>query len=297
MLGTHPLVLVPATERPPAKSQHDIEIADGRRRVTANGIPEHKVGRFPNRGNPNRIRPQRYAFALPSQPRPAEQITFIHAPPSARRGPPNMPFGIALNGVVIDPGTAEFWNGDPEANWNYEALGGAVPLGLDANYAHVQPSGAYHYHGLPTLLLRDLGLQSGKHSPQIGWAADGFPIYALYGYKDPLDADSAIIELKSSYRLKAGTRPGGPRLPRGKYDGTFIQDYEFVEGAGDLDACNGRDCKTPEFPEGVYAYFLSKKWPVIPRAFRGAPVNLRGPRGPGPGPRPGPRPGLGPRAF
>ena len=39
----------------------------------------------------------------------------------------------------------------------YEALSGAVPLGIDANNAHVQPTGAYHYHGVPTGLLRDLG--------------------------------------------------------------------------------------------------------------------------------------------
>lgn len=37
----------------------------------------------------------------------------------------------------------------------------------------------------------------------------------------------------------------------------------------------GRFCMTPEFPDGTYAYFLTKEWPVIPRAFRGRPVKLR----------------------
>ena len=54
-----------------------------------------------------------------------------------------------------------------------------------------------------------------------------------------------------------------------------IQDYEFAEGTGDLDECNGRFCITPEFLEGTYAYFLTEAWPVIPRAFRGTPVLLK----------------------
>ncbi len=277
VVGTRPLQLVPTNEQPPAKNVSHIDAEHGHRHVEANGIPAHKVGRFPNRGNPNAIRAQRYQFNLPLDPKPAASATSVNN--AAGGGPPNLPFGIALNGVLFDPGTAEFYNGD-RRGWNYEALGGAVPLGIDANYAHVQPSGSYHYHGLPTLLLEQLGWTKSKHSPQIGWAADGFPLYAVYGYADAENVESNIVELKSSYRLKHGNRPGGAQNPGGKYDGTFIQDYEYVAGAGDLDECNGRFCKTPEYPDGTYAYFLTTDWPVIPRAFRGTPVNLRGPRPP-----------------
>ncbi|REK06720.1 MAG: YHYH protein [Planctomycetota bacterium] len=272
VVGTQPLRLVAAREDPPAESQAQFDRRHGHRHVAANGIPDHKVGQFPNRGNPNAIREQRYQFNLPADPQPAQRITPLHD--AGRRGPPNMPFGVATNGVLFDPGTAEFYGGDPRG-WNYEALGGAVPLGIDTNHAHVQPGGSYHYHGLPTLLLAQLDWSRDRHSPQIGWAADGFPIYAVYGYADPKDPQSEIAALRSSYRLKRGNRPGGARHPGGKYDGTFIQDYEYVAGAGDLDACNGRFCLTPEFPEGTYAYFLTEEWPVIPRAFRGTPVNLR----------------------
>jgi len=274
-VGTRALDLVPARQELSANSRHSIEEVRGRRQVLSNGIPNHAVGRFPNGGNPHVIREQRYRFTLPAAPEPAAMTTSINL--AGRRGPPNVPFGVAVNGVLIDPGTAEFWNGDRRGGWNYEALGGAVPLGLDENFAHVQPNGGYHYHGLPTMLLEQLGLSSDNHSPQIGWAADGFPIYARYGYKDPDDPRSGIVELEPSFRLKKGNRPGGARGPGGQYDGTFTKDYEFVEGTGDLDDCNGRPCATPEFPEGIYAYFLTKKWPVIPRAFRGTPVNLRGP--------------------
>ncbi len=274
-VATRPLQLEPAREDPPAKSRHAFNIDQGKRHISANGIPEHKVGQFPNRGNPHAIRAQRYDFRVPAEPEPAKQITSINS--AGRRGPPNLPFGIALNGVLLDPGTAEFYNGDRRLGWNYEALGGAVPLGIDENHAHVQPNGGYHYHGLPSMLLQQLGHAAEKHSPQIGWAADGFPIYALYGFKDPEDLESEIVELRSSFRLKKGNRPRGRRGPGGKYDGTFVQDYEYVADTGDLDECNGRFCKTPEFPDGTYAYFLTTDWPVIPRAFRGTPANFRGP--------------------
>jgi hypothetical protein len=39
--------------------------------------------------------------------------------------------------------------------------------------------------------------------------------------------------------------------------GTFHEDYEYVPGSGDLDEFNGRTVQTPEYPEGVYAYFLT----------------------------------------
>lgn len=279
-----PIRLVPATEAPPAESRHDFKPSDRGLAVSANGIPEHRVGPFPNGGNPHAIAPQAYEIVLPADPQPAAEITRME----------RTPFGIAVNGVFFDPGAAEYWQGDPSLGWQYEALGGAVPLGLDENHAHVQPSGAYHYHGIPAGLMAQLGASAGKHSPLVGWAADGFPIYVKWGHSDPKDAQSPIVELKSGYRLKAGSRPGTDGGPDGKYDGAFIQDYEYVGDAADqLDECNGRHCVTPEFPEGTYAYFLTEDWPVIPRAFRGTPIRLRDEGGPG-GRRPGGPPGGGP---
>jgi hypothetical protein len=278
---SQPLRLVPATEEPKGNSKHSDQTVEGKRVLEGNGIPEHKVGQFPNRGNPHSIAQQRYLFKVPANPQVADQITSANNPPG-RQGPPNRPFGIALNGVLLDPGTAEFWMGNRSLGWNYEALGGAVGLGLDVNHAHVQPDGSYHYHGLPTLYLQKLGMVATVHSPQLGWAADGFPIYAMYGYSDAVDPKSPIVELTSSYRLKSGTRPDGEEGPGGNYDGAFTRDYEYVAGSGTLDECNGRTCVTPEFPDGTYAYFLTNDWPVIPRNFRGTPIELRAG---GPGPR------------
>jgi hypothetical protein len=270
-----PIKTVPADQQPPVESEHDFKVKGDDLSIHANGIPDHLVGEFPNRRNPHAIEAQDYSFDLPAEPQVNQKPTPLHGD-GAGRGAPNMPFGVALNGVVMDPGTAEFWNGDRRSGWNYEALGGAVQLGVDDNMAHVQPSGAYHYHGMPRLHLEKLGLKKGQHSPQIGWAADGFPVYALYGYDGK--NQSRILTHTSSYQLKTGERPSAPEGPGGTYDGSFVQDYVYVEGAGTLDECNGCFTITPEFPKGTYAYFLTEDWPVIPRAFRGTPVMLRRPQ-------------------
>merc|ERR1712232_788592 len=41
--------------------------------------------------------------------------------------------------------------------------------------------GTYHCHVPPSCLLRQLGQSDSTHSPQIGWAFDGFPLYGPRG--------------------------------------------------------------------------------------------------------------------
>ena len=105
----------------------------------------------------------------------------------------------------------------------------------------------------------------------VGYAADGFPIYSEYAHADADDASSKLRKMKPSFRLKKGARPGGDDAPGGKYDGTYNQDFEYIEGLGDLDECNGRTGVTPEYPDGTYYYVLTDRFPFIPRAFRGTP--------------------------
>lgn len=250
------------------------------RLISSNGIPDHEPGRFPNRNNPNVISEQRYEFRMLLKPRVAEEPTVLGF----------NPFGVAVNGVVFDPSAAEFWRGDRQSGWQYEAMGGAIDLGVDKSHAHVQPNGAYHYHGIPTALVARLS-GGKKQMTLVGYAADGFPIYASLGFADPKSADSEVRKMKSSYQVKKGMRPDGPR---GRYDGSFVQDYEYIAGAGDLDDCNGREGVTPEFPDGTYHYFLTEAFPFIPRYLRGTPdesFRRRGPGGGGPPPGgPGGRP-------
>jgi len=92
------------------------------------------------------------------------------------------------------------------------------------------------------------------HSPILGWAYDGNPIYGPYAYVNP-DGSGGIKKLKSGYRKKqtiSNNRPPESQFP----SGFFTNDYEFIEN-GDLDIHNGRFCITPEYPNGVYAYFTT----------------------------------------
>ncbi|MGQ0637175.1 MAG: YHYH protein [Planctomycetaceae bacterium] len=252
------------------------------RTIASNGIPDHVPGQFPNRHNPNTIREQNYEFKVALQPEAAREPVALGM----------NPFGVAVNGVPFDPGANEFWNRDPRSGWQYEALSGKIDLGMDRNNAHVQPNGAYHYHGIPTALAERIS-GGKKRMSHVGYAADGFPIYALYAHSDPKSAESDVVAMRSSYRLKKGVRPNGPR---GRYDGSFVQDYEYVAGAGDLDECNGRQGPTPEYPNGTYYYVLSEDFPFIPRLLHGGPDGTfrRGPPGGGPPPG-GPPPGGGRR--
>ncbi len=46
--------------------------------------------------------------------------------------------------------------------------------------------------------------------------------------------------------------------------GSFIEDYAYVSGSGDLDLCNGRWSITPDFPNWTYAYFFATDSSGIP---------------------------------
>jgi hypothetical protein len=271
--GWTPKLITPAE----AATRMTVDQAGGQRIIAADGLPDHQPGQFPNRGNPNAVRAQNYTFHMPLVPR-----RTTHPTPYARH-----PFGIALNGVVFDPGTAEFWNNDPRSGWNVEALGGAMDLGLDRHNAHVQPSGAYHYHALPTGILERLPWRT--QPALIGYAADGHPIYAPFGWREAMNPASGIVELKPSWRLKQGRRENGPPGP---YNGAYTQDYEFAAGSGDLDPCNGRTAATPEYPQGTYHYVLTAAFPFIPRCYMGAPDPsfTRAAGGPPPHRQPGGRP-------
>lgn len=168
---------------------------------------------------------------------------------------------------------------------------------FDACLAHQPGQGQYHNHIQPLCLRAQLDdnvepVANGrtgasyrekntgwKHSPILGWALDGYPIYGPYGYTDARNPNSAIKRMKSGYRLRTITRrdslpdwalayhPGvaqalpaaqqGPpindRFPLGRY----IEDNEHVAGLGDLDQYNGRTTVTPEYPNGTYAYFIT----------------------------------------
>lgn len=101
-------------------------------------------------------------------------------------------------------------------------------------------------------LLRINNLETGSeyHSPIIGWAYDGNPIYGPYGYDTP--TGGIVRSMKSGYELQTNLA----NRPNLFSDGFFVNDYTFT-GNGDLDEHNGRFCITPDYPNGVYAYFTT----------------------------------------
>lgn len=237
-------------------SSPNIYTQNGYRYIVSNGMPCNP-GRFPNRHNPNAISTQNYTFRVPLNP----QFTGRSIPGGMND------FGVALDGIPFDPGTAEYYNNNRSSGWNYAAMTGFTNLGLDDNHAHVQPNGAYHYHGAPTSLISQLQHGAAKMT-LIGYAADGFPIYFKYAHQQADNMNSPIKEMKSSYRLKSGTRPNPPG---GKYNGAFVQDFEHVQDSGDLDDCNGRRVVSKEYPQGIYSYFITTDFPYVPRCFKGTP--------------------------
>src|SRR5260221_7119366 len=106
--------------KPAFASDVTITVDGAVRIIRSNGIPNHETGQFPNRGNPNTIAPQRYDFRMPAEPKAAEKATALRM----------QPFGIAINGVLFDPGAAEWWNGDRASGWQYEPLAGGGMLGV-----------------------------------------------------------------------------------------------------------------------------------------------------------------------
>ena len=89
------------------------------------------------------------------------------------------------------------------------------------------------------------------HSPIVGWAYDGAPIYGPYGHDTA--TGGVIRRIVSSYTVNL--KPNRSSVSDFAL-GSFIEDYDYTAD-GDLDKYNGRFCKTPEYPDGVYAYFCT----------------------------------------
>jgi len=261
-----------------ADSKASWTCSDTQRKLVANGIPNHSVGTFPNDANPNAISALTVDIGYTLTPTVAAMSTEL--------GGSIGTLGYLLNGVKINPSTlgscadnadtTDIAIGTPcspdhaNANWSIEALGQtSFDFGIDANNARVQLGGAYHYHGIPEGFVTSRGGDATKMT-LIGWAADGFPIYARYGYTNANDATSALKVMEGSYKHIndadiPGTRPAKSVMPMG----TFKQDWEYVVGSGDLDECNGRTGVTPEFPNGIYHYYATDTYPYLQRCLKG----------------------------
>ncbi len=250
--------------------------------VSATGIPAYITGPFAI-GTVTTAANNNYTFKLPLNPTAATTHTQVGMGAVA----------VFIDGTVAYRArdAASYHN---QGQWHQNAIY-FENLGFDCAHGHPGPmTSDYHQHqnpsafnisSVPTSSICNVYLSDGlyvpdstTHGPLIGFAQDGFPIYGAYGYTDPNDASSPIKRIRTSYRLRNitsrttlpnGSSATGPALtdtipsqlpgstPLPAILGAYEEDYEYISGYGDLDEYNGRICKTPEYPNGIYCYFAT----------------------------------------
>ena len=132
------------------ENEVDVRLEGAQLCVTSNSSPNHDIGQFPNRGNPNSFRQQATRVCVDADPEVTRRITQ-HSQSS----------GVSVTGILFRPGTADFYDAnsprgfsrDPSSGWRLEGMGAAELLGMDAQNAHVDHWGLYHYHGVSEALV------------------------------------------------------------------------------------------------------------------------------------------------
>ncbi len=220
--------------------------------VSCSCIPGYDIGPWQN--NPNTPVPENFVFKITRSPQ-KNTGTPVQTPLGHT--------GVWTNGVSIF-NAKDGMSYNNQGVWNRDALYWEG-ISFDNCLGHPAPNGEYHHHVSPTCLYNDK--DSTHHSPIIGYAFDGFPIYGAYGYAN-IDGTGAIQRMRSSYVLSVGaTRNNGPAVSASYPAGCFIEDFTYTANSGTLDEHNGRFCVTPEYPSGTYAYFVTidaNRKPVYP---------------------------------
>jgi hypothetical protein len=260
--------------------------------VSTKGVPSYPTGPFLD-NNPSNATDQNAIFKFPLNP----QVNS-----GTKTATTGGNIGVFINGVALfDYRDGVAWNPNTNAlcggpgnspcpggmgtaqAWNRDAIPAERP-GFDCSKGH-PAMGNYHHHQNPSAFKLDLNvistvcnlydadglyvIDSTQHSPLIGYAYDGFPIYGAYGYQNP-SGNGGVARIKSGYQLRNITTrtvyadgtdvADGPAVSNTYPLGYFREDYEFIAHPNDssyLDEHNGRFCITPEYPNGTYAYFCT----------------------------------------
>lgn len=255
--------------------------------ISATGIPAYITGPFLD-GNPSVATAQNKIFKVTLNP---TQNTGTLTTTTGGN------IGIFINGVALfdyrdgvsyklstGANAGGPLGGTGDGVWNRDAVL-AERGGFDCSKAH-PAMGNYHHHQNPSAFNLDTTLlsticstypadglyviNSSVHSPLLGFAYDGFPIYGAYAYANGNDASGGITRMKSGFQLRNMTTrtvlydgtnvTDGPAVSATYPLGLYREDYEFISHPGDvtyLDIHNGRFCKTPEYPAGIYCYFTT----------------------------------------
>ncbi len=182
--------------------------------------------------------PPPFSSACMALPKVALTLTYIIPSNPVWVGTPDMLETVELVGVQLDgiPMTSDppsVVNGPPMPG----AMGGFIPS-IEPCGGHPDPAGYYHAHFVAQsvdLVLDAYGISevsctriAPAHEALVGFAKDGYPIYAPY---------------------EGGVVPSG------------------------LDACNGHNATTSDFPDGVYHYHaLEEDAPNMPPCLMGASI-------------------------
>jgi hypothetical protein len=232
---------------------HSVEVTDQFVTVRSAGIPLRYFGLLQAPPLPNSTI-REFVFRIPRHPKP-EHGRHERVPIDIT--------GVFANGLPIynqfetlSYNAANLWHYDPVATNDDGTLTAAG-----------HPRAELTHPSAPGLLEQLIAAQS-RHSPLIGFALDGYPIYGPWGYAN--GAGGELRRMRSSYRLRSVSRRHdwadgtqltpeqfGPDVGATNPLGTFAEDYEYAPGSGDLDQFNGRFTVTPEYPQGTYAYFLT----------------------------------------
>ena len=214
--------------------------------ISTPGIANHDM----EGGTAGNIVAQDFDWKLPITPTNNTNCNPIVSINGCDIAPYRGPVAVAVNGVPFY-GPEDGPGGDAVAHeiGIYDEDRQEIDLGICG--AHMGPGG-YHYHFDGNCMHwhnetnEDSDYEFSKvdnstHSPIIGFAFDGYPIYGSYGH-----VDGNVTLMRSNYVLIENSGMG--------YNG--IADYEYsLDNGGHLDACNGRFSATPEFPDGIYHYY------------------------------------------
>lgn len=247
--------------------------------LQSNDIPNHDFN-DQTASFANNVEEQSFYYEIPANPSFASGITALAL---------GMTEVIMLNGVNLDilPAACYGVGDEPlgrekigcgsdqiDNPWRYDPMSPLNGFGTDAHNAHTQPSGLYHYHGNPVAMFTQDCSTVSTNSPVIGFAADGFPLYGSC-FQDP--QTNSYRAATSSYVLK---NSGGQRqdvegyttpedgvgaIASDNYDGQFRGDWEYQQGAGDLDECNGMTV------DGQYGYYVTDTFPWVINCLKGTP--------------------------
>ena len=264
--------------------QLSFEIGETEIVIDSNGIPNHDLESGPGCCTSE----QNLEWRIPLVPNNQTGCDPSLSTDGCTMAPERDAVAFAVNGVPIF-GPEDGPGGDAVAGHEgaYEEDRQHIWLGIC--HGHSGPGGAYHYHAdancahwhpdeetNQTWMGYSINSSRGlsEHSPIVGFAFDGYPIYGFVGW----DEEGNVSEMKSSYRLKDGETG---------YNG--IDDYEYIVGLGDLDSCNGQFGPTPDYPEGIYHYHTTWEngeggigFPYFINCYRGE-VSLDGHNGDGDG--------------